>query len=1838
MYSAPTRVDTITNRKKIKGFNADTFQDDKIIKNKINVVVETDRPENEYFEESMKNPAFAVSKIKGADIVEKQMLHGYRYNHSIGDIDFVSLETAEFGDYGYKLNSILNIDSNWNWIVDEGFDPATWTGGSPGTHILSTGGSSSARPTLQHRTLDWHVYDGGAVMVVTGVYLIDGSRAIRLAGTTGKMRIQTNMLNTHYEFSAYAMGTNLGAQWDFALGASGYTGATYTPNVVLKIDYPTDTLTLQQGGITIGTHTLSDPFVAAEYHLYTFTVLGKHIIVKYDEEIIFNLPLVDYVVGDPHLIQISGTWSPYFDLIRMRSLKREVVGVVQGLLANSYRAKNEVIGSHGTQQIVYDQGLVTVDQSFSADSQMLLEMNDAQGSEIKDKTSNNNHGIIHNGSIVEDGMLGYGVELENGDIKILDDSSISDLSEFALHTRFRLQNMEEEKRSLQANPIISKGHEFAVYDYKKPDGLIAHFKFNDNYTDSSGYGHTITEVGTPDYVIGKLNKGVNFAGGGSEHLDVGTTIGDMLGDDVRNMAVSCWFKADEVSVDDGLWDFGFASAYGELSARYAVGNLLVVSWEGATTQINFDFSDTTSWHNLVAVIEENVLKVYLDGEIMGTLNSTTTIDMIGKKFVIGAYWNATYNTNGQMDDVRVYNKSLDANEVAQLYNEGNGTEEKLNLHRIAFEIYGELLIGESLVQNEWNEFWFLSEGKSSFIYRRDSTGLAQPEARKVLGELEYYLPLDDSTIDKSVNGHTSVAESVPAVSAGKLNNTYNLNGSSHYMKYGDGSAFPRKQVSISAWFYGDNLNSGSAQKVVAVNGDDTVINTDSLAIYVHNFGLIFHWRTSVGGFGYSGTSYTVINDKWYHVVGVQDNLEFKFYINGVLVETTTYASSFADYYEQSFSVGRNWVSAIEYFDGKIDEARCYSVALTEEQVAFLYSKGNYTDNLHINSQGYKTRNRESGLIAHYKLNGNAKDSSVYDQVASANTNTYVAGKIGQAATFDGITYFDGHELQHGYKFTAMCWARVHVAGEGSHRVILSKENTAYDGWEIACNSNEAKFRVTIQDVATTLIDRSISGTMGYTNDVWTHVAMTYENKTMKFYIDGVLVDTSQNLSLLEDWDMLQVFHIGSRRPARSTKFDGDIDDVRIYTYVLDDNEISAIHNSGNGTESESYNKLTVDHVDLRDKFFHPYKHMDSLYQVRNWKLAEDSINNIQMRSLIFNAPLEEGSGTDSHIKNIYGSYTMNAANLGGNWNTDTFSPLEKYYVETSGSSHILSTLDDSNINNEFRLYEQSYSIWIKTTGATSNDIYVFNDRTFVDTQGVLLRTYGNTSTLQGYLAFYYETASGTQSVNTGAFKYPPNHWAKVDITFSFGLVKIYINGDLVKVSQDSDDYIVSSGVDYAFYYFNTPIGRDRFKVWDRALTESEVKKLYISDPLEPYQLSNLVFSKKHEFAPTDSIFIENGLFGVHIHKGLRVEALKTVGGVDFKYFRDGWEDIGRLRTYVNLTGFASVGVKDFKIIETTPNKTVVRVRTESSTTQILNYDNEINSKGVVFIFDIIIESGKKSATLINRSDHHSYSFGLNIGGLGEASAEVDIAGFEDIKLAELNGALTVTEAEIPRHIVNRKNDNLIIGIGTTDIDSLYVDDDTSNTTLRQIEINAIDDDPLNEKHTFVVFANEYFQADETDLVFFTETEVGNGTGSSVADATASGGFTWRQTSAGSREIYLGDPSGISTLKKGSYLAWARLKGTSAHMSVRKDAVDIEAYGYNVGATTLFSLTGSYALYAIPFVVDDETADYRLRVNFGATTTDFDCGGVIPLANGQDGVEDLFEQGLTINNIKNIGVL
>src|SRR3989344_4987990 len=202
-------------------------------------------------------------------------------------------------------------------------------------------------------------------------------------------------------------------------------------------------------------------------------------------------------------------------------------------------------------------------------------------------------------------------------------------------------------------------------------GLVAYYSFNEgtgSYAgDSSGKKNTGTLTNGPTWVDGKRGKALNFDGG-NDNVNMGDAV------EPTNVTVAAWVRPGSTAsqmIVSKYGDVGSDNPY-ELNTTYC----RVSDVNDNVDQCNPTVSvQTNQWNFLVGtyngssctifVNAQNVTNAVLTAATANIKNSATPL-RIGIK---GS--NGTSNPfNGLIDDVRVYNRALSANEIATLYNSG----------------------------------------------------------------------------------------------------------------------------------------------------------------------------------------------------------------------------------------------------------------------------------------------------------------------------------------------------------------------------------------------------------------------------------------------------------------------------------------------------------------------------------------------------------------------------------------------------------------------------------------------------------------------------------------------------------------------------------------------------------------------------------------------------------------------------------------------------------------------------------------------------------------------------------------------------------------------------------------------------------------------------------------------------------------------------------------------------------------------------------------------------------------------------------------------------------------
>ena len=197
----------------------------------------------------------------------------------------------------------------------------------------------------------------------------------------------------------------------------------------------------------------------------------------------------------------------------------------------------------------------------------------------------------------------------------------------------------------------------------------------------------------------------------------------------------------------------------------------------------------------------------------------------------------------------------------------------------------------------------------------------------------------------------------------------------------------------------------------------------------------------------------------------------------------------------------------------------------------------------------------NGLYGHWKFENNAEDSfGAYD--GTATNVTYVAGKSGNAASFNGSTskVVIGNVIKPTTAMSFSVWIK--DGGQSAEKHVIS--HTIYDGawkgWRFTRYSDNAA-GVLITDGIGNFLDVAFGST--YSNDVWHHVVFTWNGTTAYVYQDGtknsgwtftpdIGYGTTHNLTFGANDSGAQVY-------------DGEIDELRIYNRALTDAEANELY-------------------------------------------------------------------------------------------------------------------------------------------------------------------------------------------------------------------------------------------------------------------------------------------------------------------------------------------------------------------------------------------------------------------------------------------------------------------------------------------------------------------------------------------------------------------------------------------------------------------------------------------------------------------------------------------------------
>jgi|GEM_PF-412011 len=206
------------------------------------------------------------------------------------------------------------------------------------------------------------------------------------------------------------------------------------------------------------------------------------------------------------------------------------------------------------------------------------------------------------------------------------------------------------------------------YAYNLDSGLVAFYPFNGNTSDESGNGNNGVNYGatlTTDR-FGNSNKAYNF---NRTYIEVPNS--PSLQSPVTSMTLSFWANITQ-------WDLSSASFLSK-SNTGTIGQYGAIATN--TPYIQFDiggqyiritrFFALNTWYHICLNWDGQKARLYLNGDAYDSVNFTGSVMPDNNPLVIGKHTPGSIRyLKGKLDDIRIYNRSLKADEILKLYYEG----------------------------------------------------------------------------------------------------------------------------------------------------------------------------------------------------------------------------------------------------------------------------------------------------------------------------------------------------------------------------------------------------------------------------------------------------------------------------------------------------------------------------------------------------------------------------------------------------------------------------------------------------------------------------------------------------------------------------------------------------------------------------------------------------------------------------------------------------------------------------------------------------------------------------------------------------------------------------------------------------------------------------------------------------------------------------------------------------------------------------------------------------------------------------------------------------------------
>ena len=708
---------------------------------------------------------------------------------------------------------------------------------------------------------------------------------------------------------------------------------------------------------------------------------------------------------------------------------------------------------------------------------------------------------------------------------------------------------------------------------------------------------------------GKFGNVLSFDGVNDQATTSNSTSLNITSD----LSISAWVKAANFATTTSQWILYKDSG----SAGYAFGfasttNKLVLRIDGANYESSSAYSLASStWHHLGATLSGTSTVFYIDGQVLGsTVNAANAPPADASSTILRIGSNNTTYFSGVLDEVRIYNYARTANEMRGDYNQGmavvlgnsgstqyNGWYNSGWKYRKSHAINGTTDGAQTNYQMQLTVQYGTGTDSTSTVY-------CSNHCNSDFSDLRFTSSDGTTLLDYWIESSTSSASALVWVEISSI--PASPGGTTIYMYYGDSSASSASNGTSTFIFFDDfennNLNlwspvggTWSTQGATVKYGSyamlgtgtttgSTITKTLSSVITAGRLRFWFRGNNTDG-------RYYMVHTPNYAVVG---RLGHFTYYDGAyhnFPNDTTFAINTWYQIEVLFNGANSYTLNVDSSSaGTVTALTFASIGSVKLVSASTVGDDHYIDNVFL--ANYATTEPTWGScgseqkmadnpVAVWRLD-EGQGGTLYDDTTNNNDGviptttmnhwaTSTAAKYGNAIDFDGTNDYatvpDSTSTSITGSLTISAWIRPDA---------VSKEQTTLGKWDETTALNDRSYRLWLD--SNNRLNFSISsdgsattthtGTLTiFSAGTWYHIEGVYTASTsMDIYVNGKLDATQKTSSVPATIDNnISNLYIGAKENTSGdidTKFDGAIDDVRIYNYARSASQVLVDYNGG----------------------------------------------------------------------------------------------------------------------------------------------------------------------------------------------------------------------------------------------------------------------------------------------------------------------------------------------------------------------------------------------------------------------------------------------------------------------------------------------------------------------------------------------------------------------------------------------------------------------------------------------------------------------------------------------------